>query len=39
MCAQFWWGQVRNERKIHWLSWDKLARPKIEGEMGFKDLH
>ena len=39
MCAQFWWGQVGNERKIHWLSWDKLARPKIEGGMGFKDLH
>ncbi|KAK4559009.1 hypothetical protein RGQ29_008306 [Quercus rubra] len=30
---------VGNERKIHWLSWDKLARPKIEGGMGFKDLH
>ena len=39
MCARFWWGQVGNERKIHWLSWDKLARPKIEGGMGFKDLH
>ena len=39
MCARFWWGQVRNERKIHWLSWDKLTRPKLEGGMGFKDLH
>ena len=39
MCARFWWGQVGNERKIHWLSWDKLARPKIEGGMGFKDRH
>lgn len=26
-----------NERKIHWLSWDKLTRPK-SGGMGFKDL-
>ena len=20
MCAKFWWGQVGNERKIHWKS-------------------
>ena len=39
MCARFWWGQVGNERKIHWLSWDKLTRPKLERGMGFKDLH
>ena len=39
MCAQFWWGQIGNERKIHWLSWDKLTRPKLEGGAGFKDLH
>lgn len=38
MCTQFWWGQVGNERKIHWLSWEKLSRPKVEGGMGFKDL-
>ena len=28
MCALYWWGQMGNERKIHWLSWDKLSRPK-----------
>ena len=22
LCAKFWWGQVGNERKIHWKSWD-----------------
>ena len=38
ICAWFWWGHVRNERKIHWLSWDKLTRPKSKGGMGFKDL-
>ena len=38
LCAQFWWGQVGNERKIHWLSWEKLTRPKADGGMGFKDL-
>lgn len=38
ICAWFWWGQIGNERKIHWLSWDKLTRPKSERRMGFKDL-
>ena len=38
MCARYWWGQIGNERKIHGLSWDKHTRPKLEGEMGFKDL-
>lgn len=38
LCARFWWEQVRNERKIHWKSWDKLVIPKKEGGMGFHDL-
>ena len=38
MCPRYWWGQIGNERKIHWLSWDRLSRPKPEGGMGFKDL-
>ena len=38
LCAKFWWGQVGNERKIHWRRWDKLATPKKEGGMGFHDL-
>jgi len=38
LCARFWWGQIGTERKIHWLSWNKLTRPKLEGGMGLKDL-
>ena len=38
MCTRFWWGQVGNERKIHWRSWDKLTIAKKEGGMGFRDL-
>ena len=38
LCAKFWWGQVGNERKIHWKSWDKLSTSKKEGGMGFQDL-
>ena len=36
--AKFWWGQVGNERKIHWTNWDKLSTSKMEGGMGFRDL-
>ena len=36
--AKFWWGQVGNERKIHWRSWDKLSISKKDGGMGFHDL-
>lgn len=38
MCARFWWGQMGDELKIHWVSWDKLTLPKSEGAMGFQDL-
>ena len=34
----FWWGDETNKRKMHWLSWDKLARPKAHGGIGFRDL-
>ena len=38
LCAKFWWGQVGNERKIHWRSWDFLSKPKKDGSMEFRDL-
>ena len=38
LCAKFWWGQVKNENKIHWKSWNSLAQPKKEGRIGFRDL-
>ena len=25
LCAKFWWGQVGDERKVHWKSWDRLS--------------
>ncbi|XP_010696021.2 uncharacterized protein LOC104908596 [Beta vulgaris subsp. vulgaris] len=36
--ARFWWGGSGDERKMHWLSWDKLCKPKCLGGLGFKDL-
>ena len=38
MIRNFWWGQKKEERKIAWLSWEKMCEPKCNGGMGFKDL-
>ena len=37
--AKYWWGQTRNEQKIHWINWGKLCTPKIRGGVGFRDIH
>lgn len=37
--ARFWWGTKDREKKIHWMSWEKLCVPKSEGDMGFRNLH
>lgn len=34
----FWWNNLQNTKKIHWVSWQKLAMPKKLGGIGFKDL-
>lgn len=34
----FWWGQCRNERKLAWISWNKMCEDNGEGGLGYKDL-
>nr|XP_027100420.1 uncharacterized protein LOC113719410 [Coffea arabica] len=36
--ANFWWGNNEQEKKLHWISWSKLAEVKGNGGMGFRDL-
>lgn len=38
LMARFWWGVKGDEKKIHWLDWNKLCAPKREGGMGFRIL-
>ena len=36
--CRFFWGQRGESRKIHWVKWLDLCKPKSQGGMGFKDL-
>ena len=38
MIRNFWWGQKKEEKKIAWLSWEKMCEPKCDGGMSFKNL-
>ncbi|KAL6183929.1 hypothetical protein ACLB2K_045339 [Fragaria x ananassa] len=38
LLAKFWWGDNEGDKKIHWLAWDRLCKPKSEGGMGFRNL-
>ena len=36
--AKYWWEQTQNEKKIHWINWNRLYTPKSKGGMGFRDI-
>lgn len=36
--AEFWWNECSEKRKIHWVSWPELCKPKEEGGLGFRDI-
>ena len=38
LIRNFWWSQKQNERKMAWISWDKLCEPKAADGMGFRQL-
>lgn len=35
MVRQLWWEQVKDEKKLAWLSWEKMCLSKERGGMGF----
>ena len=34
MVRQFRWGQVKEEKKLEWMSWEKMCLPKEKGGYG-----
>ena len=38
MTQQFWWGKKKDEKKLAWVSWERMCQPKEIGSMGFRDL-
>ena len=39
MICRFWWNQQEGKHKIHWLSWEKMIKPKKDGGLGFRDIY
>ncbi|KAL5580569.1 hypothetical protein UlMin_013011 [Ulmus minor] len=37
-CARFWWGTTSDHKRVHWINWKDLCKPKSLGGMGFRDL-
>ena len=38
LVRKLWWGYRGEQWNIHWVSWEKMCRPKNEGGLGFRDL-
>ena len=38
LCRNFFWGQQHNEKKVAWVSWEKICRSKKEGGLGMRNL-
>jgi hypothetical protein len=39
MIGTYWWSNLDKDNKIHCISWEKLTRSKMEGGLGFRDIH
>ena len=36
--AKYWWSSSLDRRSLHWVDWQTLASPKVQGGMGFWNL-
>jgi hypothetical protein len=37
VASRFWWGAADGQRKVHWVSWEKMCVSKKNGGMGFRN--
>lgn len=38
--SRYWWkSSSKNDKGIHWMSWNRLCIKKSKGGMGFRDMH
>lgn len=37
--CRFWWGNPDDSKHIHWLSWENMCKPKLEGGLRFRSLY
>jgi hypothetical protein len=37
IASRFWWGAADGQRKVHWISWERMCKAKRGGGMGFRD--
>jgi hypothetical protein len=38
MIGRFWWGSKDGKRKMSWVSWEEMTKPKYMGGLGFRDI-
>ncbi|KAM1398237.1 hypothetical protein ACFX2I_015708 [Malus domestica] len=36
--ARFWWRDQRTKKGIHWMTWNKVAKKKVYGGLGFREI-
>ena len=34
---RYWWGEDTDNRRTHWIAWEKFTRWKARGGLGFRD--
>ena len=38
LIRKFWWGYNGDNRKVHWVKWERLCKAKEVGGLGFKEI-